>query len=410
MTLMLMRPEMRRSSYLYFVIGLMQAAYLPFAGIVLRDRGLSFEAIGLIGALNSVVALAAGPIWGHLGDAVLGRSTAFRLAVISAAIGVVLFAIGPYAGLPGAALAAFAGAGLVPLLDSIGMEQLARVGGQWGPLRAITSFSYAAMCILSGALVASGGAIVIAPLYAITALVLILGTVGLHTAPALGHGARHAQSEAEAEVERSEIAGPNAEIAVAGDWRDRFGTMTLAFQQSPKLFSFLALSLVANVGAGIFYSYGSFRIQEVGGSAAAVAFGGSVSAAVEIPLFLAGGIIATRLGLRSLFSFGLVAMGVCSVAYAFIDSPYWLAIARSLVGVGFACTLLASVLSVREIVPLALQATGQALYQSVSYGLAVAIAALVGGILYGELGAAPLFLLSAVILFGSIPFAWRVLR
>jgi len=407
---MLMRPEMRRSSYLYFVIGLMQAAYLPFAGIVLRDRGLSFEAIGLIGALNSVVALAAGPIWGHLGDAVLGRSTAFRLAVISAAIGVVLFAIGPYAGLPGAALAAFAGAGLVPLLDSIGMEQLARVGGQWGPLRAITSFSYAAMCILSGALVASGGAIVIAPLYAITALVLILGTVGLHTAPALGHGARHAQSEAEAEVERSEIAGPNAEIAVAGDWRDRFGTMTLAFQQSPKLFSFLALSLVANVGAGIFYSYGSFRIQEVGGSAAAVAFGGSVSAAVEIPLFLAGGIIATRLGLRSLFSFGLVAMGVCSVAYAFIDSPYWLAIARSLVGVGFACTLLASVLSVREIVPLALQATGQALYQSVSYGLAVAIAALVGGILYGELGAAPLFLLSAVILFGSIPFAWRVLR
>jgi PPP family 3-phenylpropionic acid transporter len=410
MTLMLMRPEMRRSSYLYFVIGLMQAAYLPFAGIVLRDRGLSFEAIGLIGALNSVVALAAGPIWGHLGDAVLGRSTAFRLAVISAAIGVVLFAIGPYAGLPGAALAAFAGAGLVPLLDSIGMEQLARVGGQWGPLRAITSFSYAAMCILSGALVASGGAIVIAPLYAITALVLILGTVGLHTAPALGHGARYAQSEAEAEVERSEIAGPNAEIAVAGDWRDRFGTMTLAFQQSPKLFSFLALSLVANVGAGIFYSYGSFRIQEVGGSAAAVAFGGSVSAAVEIPFFLAGGIIATRLGLRSLFSFGLVAMGVCSVAYAFIDSPYWLAIARSLVGVGFACTLLASVLSVREIVPLALQATGQALYQSVSYGLAVAIAALVGGILYGELGAAPLFLLSAVILFGSIPFAWRVLR
>ena len=407
---MLMRPEMRRSSYLYFVIGLMQAAYLPFAGIVLRDRGLSFEAIGLIGALNSVVALAAGPIWGHLGDAVLGRSTAFRLAVISAAIGVVLFAIGPYAGLPGAALAAFAGAGLVPLLDSIGMEQLARVGGQWGPLRAITSFSYAAMCILSGALVASGGAIVIAPLYAITALVLILGTVGLHTAPALGHGARYAQSEAEAEVERSEIAGPNAEIAVAGDWRDRFGTMTLAFQQSPKLFSFLALSLVANVGAGIFYSYGSFRIQEVGGSAAAVAFGGSVSAAVEIPFFLAGGIIATRLGLRSLFSFGLVAMGVCSVAYAFIDSPYWLAIARSLVGVGFACTLLASVLSVREIVPLALQATGQALYQSVSYGLAVAIAALVGGILYGELGAAPLFLLSAVILFGSIPFAWRVLR
>ena len=190
MTLMLMRPEMRRSSYLYFVIGLMQAAYLPFSGIVLRDRGLSFEAIGLIGAVNSMIALAAGPIWGHLGDAVLGRASAFRLALVSAAVGVILFAIGPFAGIPGAALAAFAGAGLVPLLDSIGMEQLARVGGQWGPLRAITSFSYAAMCILSGALVASCGANMIAPLYGIPALNLIVGTVVLYHATAKKHASR----------------------------------------------------------------------------------------------------------------------------------------------------------------------------------------------------------------------------
>lgn len=127
MTLMLTRPGMRRASSLYFLIGLMQAAYLPFSGIIFRDRGISFEAIGLIGAVNSMVALAAGPTWGHLGDAVLGRANAFRLALVLAAVGVAIFAVGPLAGIPGAALAAFAGAGLVPLLDSIGMEQLARL-------------------------------------------------------------------------------------------------------------------------------------------------------------------------------------------------------------------------------------------------------------------------------------------
>jgi len=401
---------MRRASSLYLLIGVMQAAYLPFAGIVFRDRGISFEAIGLIGAVNSTIALAAGPIWGHVGDAVLGRANAFRLAIIAAAIGVALFAAGPFAGIPGAALAAFAGAGLVPLLDSIGMEQLAKVGGQWGPLRAVTSFSYATMCILSGALVAAAGAFIIGPLYGLAALIVVAGTIGLHTAPALHHGQRPAQSEAEAEIERSEIAGPNAEIAVTGDWRGRFGTVTLAFAQSPGLFAFLMLSLLVNLGAGLFYAYGSFRIQEVGGSAAAVAFSGTVAAAVEIPFFLAGGLIAARLGLRTLFAFGLVAMGICSVGYAIIDTPFALAIVRSLCGVGFACTLLASVLSVRALVPASLQATGQALYQSISFGLAVAIAALVGGIIYGELGAAPLFLLSGLIMFGAIPFAWRVLR
>ena len=410
MTLMLTRPEMRRASSLYFVIGLMQAAYLPFSGIIFRDRGISFEAIGLIGAANSMIALTAGPIWGHLGDAVLGRANAFRLALVLAAVGVAIFAVGPLAGVPGAALAAFAGAGLVPLLDSIGMEQLAKVGGQWGPLRAITSFSYAAMCVLSGALVAAGGAIVIGPLYGVAALVMIAGTIGLHTAPALHRAARPARSEAIAEIERSEIAGTNAEIAIAGDWRDRFGTVNLAFQQSPGLFTFLMLSLLVNIGAGLCYAYGSFRIQEVGGDAAAVAFSATVAATVEIPFFLAGGAIAARLGMRALFALGLIAMGACSVGYAVIDTPFALGIVRSLVGVGFACTLLASVLSIRALVPAALQATGQALYQSVSFGLSIAIAALVGGIIYGELGAVPLFLLSGAIMFGAIPFAWRVLR
>jgi hypothetical protein len=78
--------------------------------------------------------------------------------------------------------------------------------------------------------------------------------------------------------------------------------------------------------------------------------------------------------------------------------------------VGFACTLLGSVLTIRAIVPLALQATGQALFQAVSFGLAISIASIVGGVLYGELGASPLFLLSGLILIGSIPFAWRILR
>jgi PPP family 3-phenylpropionic acid transporter len=398
---------MRRPTLLYLVVGLMQACYLPFTSIVFRERGVSFEAIGLIGAANSLIALAAGPIWGHLGDASLGRTRAFRLSLTASATGVVLFAGGAFAGIPGAALSAFAGAGIVPLLDSIGMERLAEVGGQWGPLRAVTSASYAAMCIGSGALVALYGAVAIGPLYALGAVAVIGGTLGLRTRTPLHHAAL---GPAELEVERSELAGSNAEIAVAGSWRNRFGTMSAAFQQSPALFPFLLLSLFVNLGAGLFYAYGSLRIQEVGGGASAVAFGSTVSAAIEIPFFLTGGLIAARFGLRAVYAMGLIAMGLCSVGYAIVAEPYALAIVRGLCGVGFSCTLLGSVLTVRAIVPAALQATGQALYQSVSYGLAVSIAAIVGGILYGALGAAPLFYLSALILFAAVPWSLRELR
>ncbi len=403
---MLLKPGMRRASYLYLMVGIMQACYLPFSSIVFRDRGVSFEAIGLVGAVNSILALTAAPIWGHLGDATLGRVAAFRLAIFATAIGVFAFAAGPAAGIPGSMLAAFAGAGIVPLLDAIGMERLAEVKGNWGTLRAVTSGSYAATGLVSGVLVVAGGAVLVGPLYAAGALIVLAGTIGLR----ITHRPHSAATEDELEAERSELAGGNAEIAVAGNWRDRFGTVSLAFTQSPKLLPFLLLSLLSNLGAGIFYAYGSLRIQEVGGDAAAVTLAATISAAVEIPFFLIGGAVALRFGMRAVYSVGLIALGLCSFGYAFDVSPLVLGIIRALCGVGFACTLLGSVLTIRAIVPLELQATGQALFQAVSFGLAVSIASIVGGVLYGELGALPLFMLSGVILIGSVPFAWRILR
>ena len=170
------------------------------------------------------------------------------------------------------------------------------------------------------------------------------------------------------------------------------------------------LSLLVNLGAGIFYSYGSLRIQDVGGDAASVTFASTISAGVEIPFFLIGSAVALRFGMRAVYAIGLLALGLCSIGYGLFDDPFALAIVRGLCGIGFSCTLLASVLTVRAIVPAELQATGQALYQAISYGLAISIAAIFGGVIYGELGALPLFLLSGAILIGSIPFSWTILR
>ena len=397
---------MRRASYLYLVVGIMQACYLPFTTIVLLDRGVPVEAYGLVGAINAILALAAAPFWGHLGDATLGRVAAFRLAIFATAIGVLAFAAGPFAGIPGSMLAAFAGAGILPLLDAIGMERLAEGKGNWGTLRAVTSGSYAATVLVSGVLVVAGGAILVGPLYAAGALIVLVGTLGLRVT----HRRHRAMSEDELEVERSELAGGNAEIAVAGDWRGRFGTASSTFAQSPKLLSFLLLSLLVNLGAGILYSYGFPRIQEVGGNEAMVTLAAAISATVEMPFFLIGGAVALRFGMRAVYSIGLIALGLCCFGYALNLSPLTLCIIRSLCGAGYACTLLASVLTVRAIVPLQLQATGQALFQAVAFGLALSVSSIVGGVIYAETSAFELFVLGGVILIGSVPFAWRILR
>jgi MFS family permease len=53
------------------------------------------------------------------------------------------------------------------------------------------------------------------------------------------------------------------------------------------------------------------------------------------------------------------------------------------------------VLTIGELLPRALQATGQALYQGTASGIASAGANVIGGVLYGALGAPMLFLLCA---------------
>jgi hypothetical protein len=202
------------------------------------------------------------------------------------------------------------------------MERLAEVKGNWGTLRAVTSGSYAASSLLSGVAVVAGGVLLIGPLYTIGSLIVLAGTIGLR----ITHRPRSAATEEELEAERSELAGGNAEIAVAGNWRDRFGTVSLAFAQSPRLLPFLLLSLLMNLGAGLFYAYGSLRIQEVGGDASAVTLAATISASVEIPFFLIGGAVAMRFGMRAVYSVGLIALGLCSLGYAFDVSPLFLGI------------------------------------------------------------------------------------
>jgi hypothetical protein len=119
---------------------------------------------------------------------------------------------------------------------------------------------------------------------------------------------------------------------------------------------------------------------------------------------------ARATGLRTLYIFGLLGLAACTFAYAVIPSPELLITARGLCGVGFSSTLLASVMAVRSMVPLELQATGQALLGAVSFGLAVSIASLVGGVIYAQFGAEALFYLATIILLSAIPFAARILR
>jgi len=68
---------------------------------------------------------------------------------------------------------------------------------------------------------------------------------------------------------------------------------------------------------------------------------------------------------------------------------------RLLTGLAFAGITYSMVLAIGQLLPRALQATGQALYQGTASGIASAGGNMIGGVFYGVLGAPMLFLICA---------------
>ncbi|MGZ4115254.1 MAG: MFS transporter, partial [Actinomycetota bacterium] len=65
---------------LYCLFGAAGAAFIPFYALLLRDRGLSPDDIGLILAVTSLAGVVATPFWSHAADTRLGSAHTLQLA------------------------------------------------------------------------------------------------------------------------------------------------------------------------------------------------------------------------------------------------------------------------------------------------------------------------------------------
>ena len=92
---------------------------------------------------------------------------------------------------------------------------------------------------------------------------------------------------------------------------------------------------------------------------------------------------------------------------AFTTSPWLLACIQPLHGLTFALFHLAAVRLIVAVAPVRLAATAQALYGTLSVGLAIALVTLASGLLYARVGGAA-FLVMAVLCLLALPICARL--
>ena len=160
---------------------------------------------------------------------------------------------------------------------------------------------------------------------------------------------------------------------------------------------FLAALFLAQTAFAAGFNFSSLRIAGLGGSALLVAVAASLQAWAEVPAMAWMTRLRGVVAARHFYVAGCGVYAAVLLFWAVATSPVSVAVARLVLGVGFALTYVGSVVVVDELVPSRLRATGQVAAKSVTFGLAPVAGALGGGLVYGHVSPRAMFLAAGVL-------------
>jgi PPP family 3-phenylpropionic acid transporter len=352
---------LRRVQLLFGLVGVVEAALLPFLPIVLKDRGLTAAQIGVVLSLGALTAFVAMPLWGDAADRRLGPEKTIVVAAVAAAVAIVpLTVVHGFAALAVAAVAItaarspFAGLADAVALDHLGTDARA----DYGRVRLWQSGGWAVAACVWGALLQTGSIRLLPAIYIPCVLALALSAASIGAAPIVRRRAE------------------------AGSRRAMLRSL------APFLFSLLLLFSAFSAT----FSFVSVRIADLGGGLFIVGFATALQAAAEVPVLRATPWLARVLSHRAMYVAGCAFFAVAFAAWGFLDTAVPIALVKLVAGIGFALAYVGSVFVVDDLTPPLLRGTAQGLARAVSFGLAAIVGSLVGGAVYDYAGPRALFI------------------
>jgi MFS transporter, PPP family, 3-phenylpropionic acid transporter len=360
---------------LFTVVGVAEAAILPFLPIVLKDRGLSAAEIGVVLAVAALAGFVATPLWGHVADGQLGAEHTLVVASVAAAVAAIPFVLAhSFLVLTiVAVLVTAARSAMASLSDAIALEHLGDGRAQYGRVRLWLSLGWAISACVWGIVLQAGSLGWMPWIYAACVLVVAFA------AQSVG-GGRTVYDPSPTGARRAML------VALA-----------------PFLLSLLLLFAAFSAT----FSFVSIRISDLGGGLFVVGAATALQAIAEAPVMRVTPRLNRVLGHRALYVVGSLFFIASFVAWGFLDDPLAIALVKLVAGIGFALVYVGSVLLVDDLVLPALRGTGQGLAKAVSFGLSPILGSLAGGAIYDYAGPRALFLVcaAAALVAGASVFA-----
>ncbi len=350
---------------LYVANGAAFGVFMAFTSVLLQSRGFDPFLVGLSSGLGALAYTLALPAWGHAGDKLVGARRALQLAIAPAAIFallynapvanwiVILFCIG--FGITGGPVGA--------LTDAMAVVALPDPRRQYGQLRWLTSAGMLTGALFTGFACDLYGYWITPWLFAGTSVATLICAQFVP----LGR-----DSDRSRRANALPIAGPA--VAPAGDVgqvrRSRFGSVSEALSGRPRIYAILASVFLCFIGVMCSVTFLSLVLSDLGGGARSIGLSYALSGVAEVTGLVFATSVATRQGIRTLFAFSSVGMVACSAAWAVLTDPLPIVLIRFGAGFFFSGLAVSFILTMAEILPATLQATGQTLYAATAFGAA----------------------------------------
>jgi MFS family permease len=370
---------------LFALGGVSTAAFLPFFVLLLRDRGLGPDVIGLVLGASALAGVLAAPVWSHVADTRLGTIRTLQLSSLAAAGAALLLIPTGANAWSTAAAAAVLGVASAPgtaLSDTVALGVLGERMDRYGSIRLWASAGWAVAVVAFGWWFERAGLGRVLPAYALGMLAF--------TAAAMRF--------------------PSVRPEPHPSEGSRLGSVGAAFRETPRLLPFLIGLLIISTAASAGWSFVPLRIASGGGGPLLIGVSAGLAAVVEIPFFRASGWLGEHVGMRVLYVAGASIYAVMLLGWGLVSNPTAVAAIKVAGGAAFGLTYAALVVITGRLVSVRLRNTGQTLLQIFGAGIGPIVGPAVGGFVYVHLGPSSLFLIAAAGVVAGILVVWRALR
>lgn len=351
-----------------FVYGAL-ACYYPFLTVYFKDRGLSYTEIGIAFALNSLVGVAAQPVWGYITDKYLNKRKTLIILMLICSVLILTFIIAK-----SFIFVIFSICLIISFQSAIGsvadaysydiVEHNKNI--EYGKVRLMGSLGYAVIALIVGTIIKNTNINSTFYIYICLMLISVIIIVAI----------KYKDSSKVNKIRGKELLG---------------------LFKYREFLVFIISVLVFNMAIGANGSYLPILIEKTGGDVSQIGFMWFIVAICELPVLYFGNRFLRKYGAINLYIFSALTYAIRFFLDSYCSTFSFALALQVLQSVTYTFFLISSLQYVNEIVPGKLKTSGITLYSAVGCGLGSFIGNIGGGILLEKISIFDLYKLIAFI-------------